>query len=325
MRFFHKAVEYVAYTLSVIALASLLVWLLMPNAEIGEDMLAEVSGYYGPGSVFAWLLLSINNIEIRTLAAWLWRGLPFRKEQAPERVLYQTQGSKYNVDMTLFGSIAYPFVALGDIITRCSGNSARPACAQSRIEAPLAVVQMALTMSIYANMGDIMISSKVVNCNSGRTLVWRCTWIVAMIASTSADHTADWWLRLFFQGWLTALGFFGVGSVRPDDPDFPPVSFKLCSHTLRIFMYIFGFAALASLTTDSQGKKPWRIAFPRSSARITDLDQAAALAIALFTLGIPFMRLTFRRSRSRRGLTVEDVPLMETMDMDEEAALQDER
>lgn len=274
--------------------------LLMEDEKLDKKTLASISGYYGPGSCLAWIVVLLTNVEFIVYAKILCR--MWKREQLfkDEDIL------QFQIDPTIIGSLAYSVVATGHYYKIShqnpnSGDSDQPQRAVMR----LAFFASVLAIVTYLPYGVLLpwhsathIQGKQFSHKSfhGRYMLWIVTSIFVTCPGLCEKLS---FLIQDFVVWTAPIECYGAPYVKRKELG------TNRNPAITLSRYLLGVKAIAIvlgiLSEPFSLKRAWIFAFPQSPASITDLDQAAALGVALFSViaGVVTSKKTQQKDKSR--------------------------
>lgn len=288
--------EVVSFAWLIVIALSVAFFLVMPDFSLSPTAFDNVSRYYGPGPVTAWLVLSLGNSEFKFLLKFVWRRL--RRQKA---ISVDDFDSK--LDFTFVGTVAYPLVAFTDLIIQIATSFRSRSLAQSAsmtLDAQLSVLHLSSAVSTVAlgvhvfclqdtfqddNESDFD-RKRHEKCRRKRkirlalwSMVFVCSQICLSIINFSLRSRTIANLKYYSKHY--AMGLLGLVVLSPDSAT--GRNWKSFAWIAFIVVFLQG---VPMINLDVHEKVGVRLAFPRTSAKISDLDQAAALALALCTLGL---------------------------------------
>lgn len=306
-------------TCLVILISTSIVSLIAPSFTLDQDELEQVSGYYGPGSTAAWLLLAFSNHE------FLLYGRLMLRYFIPEPGIY-TAYYTLKVDSTIIGTAAYSLVALGDLFvqlakrpylntkvrrTMITVTFPSDGLTTKSIQAPLAVMYLTSALSSAALIphffyfaNEVLIEESVSRKGllpfTRRRKLRLAFW--ALMYSTSqlviSNFAPD--LRPSIYGGIQDYVCFGaalivvLGLFLTNLHD----SGRLWSYFASAGCFFLLFCRLF-VKLRLKEELPCGIAWPQSAAKFSDLDQAAAVGVALVGIGASMTRWLLRRHDPR--------------------------
>lgn len=307
---------------TLIAFIALL--LLMPSFPLDPDDLATVSGFYGPGSTTAWLVLVFSNTEMSLSHRLLWSATKGLISRTPGNELAQTLGkdlARLGFDATMLGTMAFSIVAFVDLIVQTARNappdpsgSQNSPSSYATIQAQLAVMHLTSAICVLAALSHL------------------CYWTATILVEESEFDLVNlpeftkmrrerklrfWlWVALFVMAQLgMSLYCSLMESRRLADLQrqvswaVPGTAFVVWAMdekgwVKRVGKIVVGFVLLAwrmSMRGMVGDKVPVGFAWPRSAARMSDLDQAAAVVVALATLVLPWVKYGLTGWKAEEG------------------------
>ncbi|KAK5085093.1 hypothetical protein LTR70_008681 [Exophiala xenobiotica] len=278
---------------------SALFYLLFPGQEIDPGTFDALSGFYGPGSCCAWLLLILSNTEFKMCYTY------FRRVFRGDLSIEDNDHHRTKVDAAIVGSVAYPFVAFVDFVRRGETYHGYETT-DAAIYAQVSIAQLAAAASklaiavlcfppIYVSSFRLSLGAQMLE--AVKILDILCiVWVAGWTAFEAGEHkTPDLAQK--------AVALLGVGSF--------------------LLSAVSTASLIASLSLGTNKMSSVRFAFPRSSAKLTDLDQAAALAIAVFTLVLSIIKAARTRTGTSHGIRSHESGMGGDIAVDEAPGHQD--
>lgn len=302
-----------------------IVSLTAPAFTISSESLENVSEYYGPGSVAAWILLALSNFEFlfygRILLMYIIPGPSILTE-------YFTM----KIDSTIIGTAAYSMVAFGDLLLKVIRHASEP------INRRRAVVSFTNTNDPSHVVDDIQAQVSVMyltSAISSAAFIPHFFYVATEhLAKTEVSpkrlthFTRRRRLRLSFWAVMFTVSQLVMSTQNLQPSGYGQFQDNICSlATLIIVGLLFymdlensgrlwSFLASAGcfflvflkvfVKINLYKGVPFGLAWPQSSARISDLDQAAAVAVALIAIGASFLRWCLRRSGSDQAENMDE-------------------
>lgn len=276
--------------------------MLMPDINTSSETVGQVSGYYGPGFVLAWLTAGFNNFEftlvLRSLHRW------FRGRKA---LLVNDVYDDLRIDAIFLGTVGYSLVAMIDLflyVWKSPESETQLHTLYAPIDAQLAVTQLSLAVSVVAiNFHGLFLQklrseekdpgfdhekfARFTTTSRIRITLWTLIFVCSEICLALFDFP----LR---SGIVWNLKYLGRLMVVCTVPEHVLSAYGCTNLFWRVVcsMIMGGFLGLwHSASTYKDEKLGVRFAFPRSSARLFDLDQAAVFAVSFCTIAAPLMKL----------------------------------
>jgi hypothetical protein len=290
------------------ALAAVVVSLFLTYHCHDAASMEEVSGFYGPGTFIAWCITTVSTLATTdfnpaaqsTSSSAL--GTPedddldtgdarTPPQRLPETEEVREQESKSEYDPGLLATLGYPIVASGDVLLRI-GTDKNP----SQLRAALAVVQVAQVICIIT-LGIIVTLTWT---RPFRLHAWGATLMIcsgAMCLGTrwelgcdlDNDSLINAIMSVYQTGFLPVVAGLGAitaiikGIVAAKKPKVLSLILFLLSVLAWLIYALISLGRMGELEEQCRPTCEHRLrsAVPKSNIRITDLDQAAALGIAL--------------------------------------------
>lgn len=265
--------------------------LLMEDEKLDDKTLASISGYYGPGSCLAWIVVLLTNVEFVVYVKVLYR--VWKREQLfkDEDIL------EFQIDPTIISSLAYPIVAMGHYLKVYHPHPDNEETIQPQVAVMhLTIFASLLAIFTYLPYGVLLWWLDATNMQHKhfsrksfllRFWLWCITSVFAIYLEMIRGN-----IYIILQGLAFSTAFL-LYMPSVDCYGGSYVKFKGdCKYAAEIAVSTSCLAVGALLVTGALGfpeeifplKRAWTFAFPQSSASLSDLDQAAALGVALFAV-----------------------------------------
>jgi hypothetical protein len=218
----------------------------LPYRTTSRYIDSKVSGYYGPGAYAAWYITALSSAVRSSQPPPL--GSPTFDETDP-------------IDGALLAVVSYPMIASVDLLMRIRGGLQTNARTAS-----LRVVISGWYLAVF-NAG--ICSGALDRPSPKRKLLWTSVCYASIIVMYPGIRTTEAWVSVLFTSFPPLFVF-----------PIPEARHFLHAYTARTKLIILGSCLLLHFLFNAipMGTMP---IFPPSSSKISDLDQAAALVLAV--------------------------------------------
>lgn len=289
--------------------------MIMPKFDLPPETLASVSGYYGPGSVAAWLVLAFSNSEFMVLIKVISRLMTGRIPLSIDDVY------DLKVDTAIIGTLAYPLVAYVDLTIQIIAalKSEKSWLIEHRIEAQLAVAHLSSAVSVLAMIAHYYFLLIYLLINTDEN--FERTYPGPMMRKRRARLAM--WTTIFMssQICIAILSFkFRATAIKSLKHYSSMMVVTILATTLLIpdgeseggstkiawaFCCILFLLLLPSVNFHVGKEFDMRFPWPQSPARLSDLDQASALAVSLCTTLASLAKWVARQVEKNRTSSAE--------------------